>query len=503
MPRVFRFFMNVLKAIGGVHDRFPQAIIFSKPRPEHLRIKAIMSYHSCMNHGSKIIILLLILAFLLSASGCIQTAPAPAPGTAAPPAMAPATTSPPSTNETMVAFVREAVAYAGTHGREAALAEFSKKNGSFFRGDLYIYAYDFNGTTIAHPVNPEKVGVNRLNERDAMGNLFIRELRDTALNGSGFVEYYYINPAHNNTIEKKLGYVEKAGDDWWLGSGIYYGPLIPSVTPESPTPPVTSLGIKEYADNAAAYAQENGRTAALLAFNNRSGPFVTGDVYVYALDYDGNALALPFQPDKVGTNFLAIRDAAGKPYTEIEIQLVKSGGGYILYRYPVPADNATSQLKISYVRPVDDTYWIGAGVYTSEDHLVDPQLRQFIADAKAYGLANGRAKAVAEFNNPNGSFIQGDLYVFAYDYNGTVLAWPYRPDQVGVNRLNASDPVGEHHVQAMIGAARNGGGMVDYYSVNPSTNTTELKISYVTDVDGSWMIGAGRYIEPGPVVLAA
>ena len=34
----------------------------------------------------------------------------------------------------------------------------------------------------------------------------------------------YINPAHNNTVEKKLGYVEKAGDDWWLGSGIYEGP---------------------------------------------------------------------------------------------------------------------------------------------------------------------------------------------------------------------------------------------------------------------------------------
>jgi signal transduction histidine kinase len=123
----------------------------------------------------------------------------------------------------MVAFVKEAVAYADTHGKEAALAEFSKKNGSFFRGDLYIYAYDFNGTTIAHPVNPEKIGVNRLSELDAKGTPFIRELRDTALNGSGFVEYYYINPVHNNSVEKKLGYVEKAGDDWWLGSGIYYG----------------------------------------------------------------------------------------------------------------------------------------------------------------------------------------------------------------------------------------------------------------------------------------
>jgi hypothetical protein len=24
-------------------------------------------------------------------------------------------------------------------------------------------------------------------------------------------------------VERKLGYVEKAGEDWWLGSGIYMG----------------------------------------------------------------------------------------------------------------------------------------------------------------------------------------------------------------------------------------------------------------------------------------
>jgi cytochrome c len=121
----------------------------------------------------------------------------------------------------LVAFVTEAVAYARANGREKALSEFSNPKGTFFRGQLYIYAYDFNGTTIAHPVNPEKIGVNRLNERDAKGDRFIEELRDTAVNGSGFVQYYYVNPVHNDSIEPKLGYVMKVDDSWWLGSGIY------------------------------------------------------------------------------------------------------------------------------------------------------------------------------------------------------------------------------------------------------------------------------------------
>jgi signal transduction histidine kinase len=129
-----------------------------------------------------------------------------------------------ATREEMVAFVKEAVAYARQNGKEKALEEINNRNGSFFRGELYLYAYDMNGTTIAHPVNPEKIGVNRLNEKDAEGNLFIEDLRQAAINETGFVTYYYINPTHNNAVEKKLGYAMTVDPTWWLGSGIYQGP---------------------------------------------------------------------------------------------------------------------------------------------------------------------------------------------------------------------------------------------------------------------------------------
>jgi polar amino acid transport system substrate-binding protein len=281
-------------------------------------------------------------------------------------------------------------------------------------------------------------------------------------------------------------------------------PVKPPVTPTGPVSgiaPSTSADIRDYVDNAVAFAQNTSKSAALAAFNNPTGPFVTGDVYIYAFDYNGTALALPFQPELVGSGFLGKKDASGKAYTDIEVQLARSGGGYLVYHYPVPGGNATETLKMSYVRPVDDTYWIGAGIYTNEDRLVDPGLREFLGEAKQYALANGREKAVAEFNNLNGSFVRDELYIFAYDFNGTVLSWPHRPDQVGVNRLGATDPYGAHHVAAMLAAARNGTGMVDYYSVSPLTNRTELKITLVTDIDGKWFIGSGRYIGPDLRVL--
>jgi hypothetical protein len=193
----------------------------------------VKRYGMMLNNRHLMISGILVVLFLFSA-GCTQSQ-VPAPSQASVPgtpvaSLEPASTvvsagsAPVATKEDRAAFVREAVAYARTNGKEKALAEFSNKNGSFFRGELYIYAYDYNGTTIAHPVNPEKIGVNRLDEKDAEGILFIRELRDATTNGTGFVTYTYINPTRDNRVEKKLGYVMKVDDTWWLGSGIYLGP---------------------------------------------------------------------------------------------------------------------------------------------------------------------------------------------------------------------------------------------------------------------------------------
>lgn len=167
------------------------------------------------------LVLLALSVFLLTA-GCTQTRAGDAPGT-------PISTDTIQqetyvSNETLVAFVDRAVAYAKTHGRDVALAEFNNKNGSFIQGELYIYAYGFNGTTLAHPVNPESVG----KIREGANGVFVTEMGAAVRNGSGFYRFTYINPLHNNTLESKLGYGAQVEDDWWLGSGAYKGPVNPT-----------------------------------------------------------------------------------------------------------------------------------------------------------------------------------------------------------------------------------------------------------------------------------
>ena len=136
-----------------------------------------------------------------------------------------------TSNETLVAFVESAVVYARTHGRERALKEFNNRNGSFIRGELYIYAYAFNGTTLAHPINPESVG----KPREGANGIFVREMGAGVRNGSGFYRFTYINPLHNGTLESKLGYGAQVDEDWWLGSGVYTGP-VQSSTPQPSAP---------------------------------------------------------------------------------------------------------------------------------------------------------------------------------------------------------------------------------------------------------------------------
>lgn len=127
-----------------------------------------------------------------------------------------------STNKTeLVSFVESAVAYAHENGKDKALKEFSNKTGTFVLGDLYIYAYDFNGTNIAHPFKPDWIGKNKLNVTDSNGVPFIKNLINVAKEGKGFTYFIFPNPAHGNIDEFKIAYVMKVDDNWWLGSGIY------------------------------------------------------------------------------------------------------------------------------------------------------------------------------------------------------------------------------------------------------------------------------------------
>ncbi len=135
--------------------------------------------------------------------------------------LAPVTATTSNSNDTVKAFVEKALAYSKNHSKESALKTFTQPGGEFHQGELYIFAYDFSGTVIAHGGNPLLVGKNLLNMKDPKGVPVISELLALARQGAGWLYYTWPNPAHNGKEEPKLGYIVKVDDNWFLGSGTY------------------------------------------------------------------------------------------------------------------------------------------------------------------------------------------------------------------------------------------------------------------------------------------
>lgn len=126
-----------------------------------------------------------------------------------------------ATTADVQAFVEKAVAYAKANGKDEALAAFTAPGGEFHDGELYIFAYDFDGNVIAHGGDETLVGKNLMDLQDPDGLPVIQKLTALAESGSGWLVYQWPNPQDENVIESKVGYVAKVDDGWFVGSGTY------------------------------------------------------------------------------------------------------------------------------------------------------------------------------------------------------------------------------------------------------------------------------------------
>jgi two-component system NarL family sensor kinase len=307
----------------------------------------------------------LVIAIAVLLAGCSTTDRTTGNKSAVQPDTVPGTMTPGD----LRAFVTDAAAYARVAGREAALAEFSKKNGTFSHGDLYIYAYDFNGTLLAHPYQPDQVGQDRLNFTDIRGLHVIAMGNYTASKGGGFIAYLYPEPAGNrideaakDTYVPKIGYVCPVDSTWWIGSGIYFSDL--EGADPVPGPVAAMIDLEE---RGAAFGRTSGKDRALSEIGNRSGMFVdTQGHYLTGYDYNGTVLAHPYLQDAVGKNLSGKTDRFGMAIVRSAADTAWNGGGYVVFIWPNPNAGNREETKIGYMLPVDRTWWIGSGVYLSE-----------------------------------------------------------------------------------------------------------------------------------------
>ncbi len=138
--------------------------------------------------------------------------------------------------------------------------------------------------------------------------------------------------------------------------------------------------------------------------------------------------------------------------------------------------------------------FVVTSVYAAEKPGTPAEAKKLVEKALAYVKANGEEKALKEFNNPKGAFVKGDLYVFALDPKGLMLANVNLPKLVGTNVYNLPDSKGKLHRKQMVDLANSqGSGWVEYNQLNPKTKKDEAKISYVQKV-GNMIVGCGAYL---------
>jgi TRAP-type uncharacterized transport system substrate-binding protein len=125
------------------------------------------------------------------------------------------------TRDEAVAMVRRVQEKFRKDGAEATFAAITAPSRVFKDRDLYVYIMDFDCVIQAHASRSELVGKSLYDFRDQDGVYPARNTVEVAKTaGRGWTDYRWTNPK-TNMVEAKSTYVERLGDRYAVGVGVY------------------------------------------------------------------------------------------------------------------------------------------------------------------------------------------------------------------------------------------------------------------------------------------
>lgn len=376
-------------------------------------------------------------------------------------------------NKNAIDLVNRAIEYMKSNPLDEAFSTISHSS-DFTYGEFYLFVYDMQGICFAHGQQPELIWENLWDSRDSFGVPIAQEVIKKAEEGGGWLTYGWRN-ATKVAYAKK---VEIEGKFYVVGTGYY---------PHSKKDSVISL-----VKGAVALfnqAMETGRSSdeAFAVMSYPMGQFVLGDLYLYALDFEGEIVAQGDSPGLIGSSAWESSDAKGRKINQEIIARLQERTQGIWIDYI--SKNAT---KRAYAEKVTDkngkNYFIACGFYPDADrkHAVD-LLRKGFRFMKANGLSAATEAITTIYEN---DFRYGDLYLAIYSLEGECLAHGGKPALVGRNYWNVKDQDGKFYVRSMIKKAQVEPGWIDYKIRNL------FKSSYVEKIDlgtESYVMACGLY----------
>jgi cytochrome c len=121
------------------------------------------------------------------------------------------------------------------------------------------------------------------------------------------------------------------------------------------------------------------------------------------------------------------------------------------------------------------------------------QAQALVEKAAAHVKEVGEEQAFKDFTAKDGGYVDGELYVFCYNPDVTLVAIGGNPGMVGKNLRHLKDPDGKEASYELVQMGlEHGSGWVDYKWPNPVTNKIQTKSAYVIKVNDK-VCGTGYY----------
>ncbi len=391
--------------------------------------------------------------------------------------------------------VNDAVNLIERHG-DQAFARFHDPTGPFLVKDSYIFVIDPSGIERVNPAFPNLEGRDLLDLKDAQGKPVIRSMFKAVESAdAGWVDYMWPKPGESVSTLKSA-YVRKAkwGDKWFLvGCGVY---LADAPKAQRPAGEMTAPKLATLVREGAAVFERKGEKA-YPEFRKKGAKWFHGDTYFFVWAMDGSREFHAADATLEGRNGRTVKDALGRPYGQMFLEIAASpaGEGWIHYMYPEPGGIFPIWKSVFLKRvtfPSGKQHLIGCGVYNLQ---IDQAIIKDVVDRAAALVAERGKGAFGALRDKTGPFLFMDTYVFVDSPDGIELVNAAQPSLEGKNVSDLRDLSGKAVAREYLALAlRDGEGWVEYHWYKPGQNTPSLKRTYVRKVQAggeTYIVGAG------------
>lgn len=262
-----------------------------------------------------------------------------------------------------------------------------------------------------------------------------------------------------------------------------------------PRPSVsTDQTLEQFVQAAYLHANMYGMEEAIKTFSDHKS-FVTKEYYISAVATNGTVLANPFRPGDTGQQRITDSDSNGVATIESMITRAEQGGGYVIGVNPNPAKNLTEELKLSYVLPVNDEWFVTAGKYLPDSKVhanlsLKNEMISYARSIQQYNQLAGSEATIEALNTENGQFYRDNIALLGVDYTGKIIARPNDPKDIGSSIMGMTDIYGSSFGRTTVTLANSGGGLHYVYMPDATTGKSTMMLEYVLPVNDEWFVAA-------------